>query len=236
MAILRIKQPDGTWAEVPALVGSSGVHIGTDTPPNSANVWVQPDGDASPVEEWEFDLDNGTTEKKLVVVSGTTILRVKQPDGTWAEVPALKGSTGEPGPQGIQGPAGPAGPKGDKGDKGEKGDKGDKGDKGNPFTYGDFTAEQLAALKGGKGDRGEKGDTGEQGVQGIQGEQGPQGIQGPQGPQGPEGPRGISGVAVQTTGYVTFNVTDDGVLQCTYSGEEQPNYSINSDGHLIFEM
>lgn len=30
--------------------------------------------------------------------------------------------------------------------------KGDKGDKGDPFTYTDFTAEQLAALKGEKGD------------------------------------------------------------------------------------
>ena len=37
---------------------------------------------------------------------------------------------------------------------GAKGEKGDKGDKGDPFTYGDFTAEQLAALKGDKGDSG----------------------------------------------------------------------------------
>ena len=34
------------------------------------------------------------------------------------------------------------------------GDKGDKGDKGDPFTYDDFTEEQLAALKGEKGDPG----------------------------------------------------------------------------------
>lgn len=46
------------------------------------------------------------------------------------------------------------GPKGDKGDDGEKGDKGD------PFTYADFTAEQLAALKGPKGDPGEDGADG----------------------------------------------------------------------------
>ena len=36
--------------------------------------------------------------------------------------------------------------------------KGEKGDKGDPFTYEDFTAEQLAALKGEKGDKGDKGD------------------------------------------------------------------------------
>ena len=38
-----------------------------------------------------------------------------------------------------------------------------KGAKGDPFTYADFTEEQLAALKGPKGDTGEKGATGEQG-------------------------------------------------------------------------
>ena len=35
-----------------------------------------------------------------------------------------------------------------------------KGDKGDPFTYDDFTPEQLAGLKGEKGDKGDKGDTG----------------------------------------------------------------------------
>jgi hypothetical protein len=40
------------------------------------------------------------------------------------------------------------------GDKGNKGDKGEKGDKGDPFTYEDFTEEQLASLKGEKGEDG----------------------------------------------------------------------------------
>jgi hypothetical protein len=40
------------------------------------------------------------------------------------------------------------------GAKGVQGNKGDKGDKGDPFTYADFTAEQLANLKGPKGDDG----------------------------------------------------------------------------------
>ena len=79
---------------------------------------------------------------------------------------------------------------------GQKGDPGPKGDKGDPFTYADFTAEQLAALKGPKGDQGipgPKGDTGLQGPigpkgdRGEKGEQGQQGIQGPVGPQGPKG-------------------------------------------------
>ena len=87
---------------------------------------------------------------------------------------------------------------------------GPKGDKGDPFTYNDFTAEQLAALVGPQGPAGEKGDKGEQGPQGIQGEQGPAGadgakgdkgdkgdpgIQGEVGPQGPKGDKGDTGEA-----------------------------------------
>lgn len=41
--------------------------------------------------------------------------------------------------------------------KGLQGDKGSKGDKGDPFTYEDFTEEQLAALKGEKGEKGQDG-------------------------------------------------------------------------------
>ena len=45
--------------------------------------------------------------------------------------------------------------------------RGAKGDKGDPFTYSDFTAEQLAALKGEKGDKGDKGDKGAAGKDGA---------------------------------------------------------------------
>ena len=135
----------------------------------------------------------------------------------------LKGDKGEPGEQGLQGekgdkgdkgdtgPQGPQGEKGDKGDtgpqgpQGEKGDKGDtgpqgpqglqgeKGDKGDPFTYADFTEEQLAGLKGDKGDKGDKGEPGEQGIQGPQGEKGEKGDKGEQGPQGLQGEKGDKG-------------------------------------------
>ena len=73
---------------------------------------------------------------------------------------------------------------------------GPKGDKGDPFTYNDFTAEQLAALVGPQGPAGEKGDTGDvgpQGPQGIQGEQGPQGPAGEKGDPGETGPAGADG-------------------------------------------
>ena len=50
--------------------------------------------------------------------------------------------------------------------------KGDKGDKGDPFTYEDFTAEQLAALTGPQGPKGDKGDTGTAGTNGTNGSDG----------------------------------------------------------------
>lgn len=94
-----------------------------------------------------------------------------------------------------------------------------KGDKGDAFTYEDFTAEQLSALKGDDGfspffevtpislghrvtmtdGYGTKafdlfnGDKGEVGPRGIQGEKGDTGSQGPQGEKGDTGPQGPQG-------------------------------------------
>lgn len=71
--------------------------------------------------------------------------------------PGKDGVNGEKGEQGLQGPPGPPG--GD-GTKGEQGIPGPPGPKGEPFKYSDFTAEQLALLKGPKGDKGEPGPPG----------------------------------------------------------------------------
>lgn len=130
------------------------------------------------------------------------------------------------GEKGEQGNVGPQGPQGIQGIQGQKGDKGD------PFTYNDFTPEQLESLRGPqgikgdtgatgatgiKGDKGEKGDKGDaftyndftseqlealRGPQGIQGEKGEQGIQGETGPQGPKGEDGIT---QDMTNYVEKN-------------------------------
>ena len=78
----------------------------------------------------------------------------------WVNVGALKGPKGDTGPQGLKGDTGATGPQGEKGDA---------------FTYADFTAEQLAALKGEKGDTGAQGDPGPQGPKGDTGAQGADG-------------------------------------------------------------
>ena len=70
---------------------------------------------------------------------------------------------------------------------------GAKGDKGDPFTYADFTAEQLASLKGEKGEKGDQGPQGEQGPKGDTGDTGPKGDIGPQGPKGDKGDKGDKG-------------------------------------------
>lgn len=66
-----------------------------------------------------------------------------------------------PGTQGVQGKQGNQGSQGPQGEQGLRGEQGPKGDKGDPFTYADFTAEQLQALKGDKGDAGERGPQGD---------------------------------------------------------------------------
>lgn len=101
----------------------------------------------------------------------------------------IQGEKGEKGDTGATGPQGETGPKGDKGDPGEQGPqgipgkdgtmtfedlteeqkaslKGDKGEKGDPFTYADFTADQLAELVGPTGPAGPAGADGKDGKDG----------------------------------------------------------------------
>lgn len=90
------------------------------------------------------------------------------------------------------------------------GEPGPKGDKGDPFTYEDFTPEQLAALKGPKGDPGERGQTGATGATGADGPKGDKGdpftyadftseqlaaLKGPKGDPGEKGDTGATGPA-----------------------------------------
>ena len=66
--------------------------------------------------------------------------------------------------------------------------QGPKGEKGDPFTYEDFTPQQLEALRG------------------PQGIQGPQGLAGQTGATGPQGPAGPSVVSITLTSDTEGNI------------------------------
>lgn len=59
----------------------------------------------------------------------------------------IKGEKGEKGERGLQGLQGIQGEQGLPGNDGAKGDKGIQGVKGDPFTYDDFTSEEIESLK-----------------------------------------------------------------------------------------
>jgi len=114
-------------------------------------------------------------KETINVKDNTQIIKLQGPKGD----PGLQGPPGPPGPpgepgkngidglngeQGIQGPPGPPGKDGINGAKGEQGIPGQPGPKGEAFKYSDFTAEQLASLKGPKGDKGEPGPPGPPGT------------------------------------------------------------------------
>ncbi len=167
---------------------------------------IETDGEVTEIDS----IDDAVTLPGVKTVNGS-IQYVKAPMSLFVGPQGDRGLQGEQGLQGIQGPQGATGPQGERGPqgetgpqgaKGDKGDtgaqgiqgtqgvKGDKGDKGDPFTYEDFTAAQLLALKGPQGERGPQGETGPQGAKGDKGDtgaQGPQGIQGATGPQGEKG-------------------------------------------------
>ena len=82
--------------------------------------------------------------------------------------------------------------KGDKGDPGERGEQGPQGEKGDPFTYEDFTEDQLISLRG---------------PQGFQGPIGPQGIQGP---KGDTGTPGITDAFIDSEGNLIITIPEEG--------------------------
>ena len=88
------------------------------------------------------------------------------------------------------------------GQTGPRGAQGEAGPKGDSFTYEDFTAEQLASLKG------PKGDTGQTGATGATGPQGPTGPTGPQGPAGADG-KGILSANFNADDTLTLTFTDN---------------------------
>lgn len=102
------------------------------------------------------------------------ILRIKDKNGNWVSITAMRGENGKDGVNGAIGPQGPQGATGPQGPQGPQGEKGADG----TMSFNDLTAEQKASLKGDTGATGPKGDTGATGPQGPRGEQGPQGSAG----------------------------------------------------------
>lgn len=105
-------------------------------------------------------------KERIKVKDNLQIVKLQGPKGD----PGIQGPPGPPGKDGVngakgeQGLQGPPGPPGRDGTKGEQGIPGPPGPKGEPFKYSDFTAEQLALLKGPKGDKGEPGPPGPPGT------------------------------------------------------------------------
>ena len=128
---------------------------------------------------------------------------------------------------GKEGPPGPIGP------QGEVGPQGPQGPKGEPFTYDDFTPEQLNKLKGPKGDTGPKGEQGPQGIQGPQGEvgpigpQGPQGIKGDKGDTGSQGPQGEQGLTGEQGQKGDIGPQGEKGKDTVWMGSEEPSADYN---------
>lgn len=62
---------DFTPEQLEALRGQSGVYVGSDTPPDNVNVWIDPDGEPNAVdsaEVWTFELTDGTIVRKEVIM------------------------------------------------------------------------------------------------------------------------------------------------------------------------
>ena len=163
-------------------------------------------------------------------------------DFTEYQLAQLKGPKGDTGATGAKGDKGDRGPQGIQGEKGDAGAKGEKGEKGDAFTYEDFTAEQLAALKGAKGDTGEQGPRGEQGLTGATG------------PKGETGTPGVSITAItQTTtstessgnNVISVKLSDNTVHNFVVmngakgsrgpAGEPGPQGPKGADGTMTFE-
>ena len=151
--------------------------------------------DANTVEDDEVVLvsENEVTALTELVSEATTLID---------DVEAKLESGAFVGPQGPEGPVGPRGPQGVQGVQGIQGEPGQKGD---PFTYEDFTDEQLAGLVGPKGETGEKGSKGDKGDKGdaftyvdftaAQLER----LKGPKGDTGPKGDKGDTGATPNLT-------------------------------------
>ena len=139
----------------------------------------------------------------------------------------------------VKGERGLKGDKGDKGDTGAtgatgaQGIQGEQGEKGDPFTYSDFTAEQLAALRGPQGDKGDKGDPmryEDLSPAQIESLRGPKGDTGQQGIQGPAGQNGVTPHIDSTSKHWFIGSTDTGIVAEGQDGADGADGADGTDG------
>ena len=212
--------------------GVSGVHFGSDTPPDDATVWIDPNGEPTSTEDWEFDMNDGTTDTKTVVVVGAKeangysgILRVKDANGKWVEIPAIIGKQGEAFTYEDFTPEQLAELKGQKGDAFTYEDftpeqlEALRGEKGDPFTYEDFTPEQLEELHGEKGDPFTYEDFTPEQLEALRGE---------------DGKTGESGVVTPVSGFYTLSVDPDGNLWVTSEDGNTPDFEYDRESGNLY--
>ena len=160
------------------------------------------------------DLDNAIENVENIATNVNVFIPSVNENGvlSWTNKAGVENpqSVNITGPQGVQGPQGIQGPQGNIGPQGPQGIQGQQG---------------------------QQGPIGLTGPQGEIGPQGPQGIQGPKGEKGDKGEQGPSGVQVNVDGHYCFEVNADGHLFLHYDDNATaPNFSIDDNGHLIYEI
>lgn len=160
------------------------------------------------------DLDNAIENVENIATNVNVFIPSVNENGvlSWTNKAGVENpqSVNITGPQGVQGPQGIQGPQGNIGPQGPQGIQGQQG---------------------------QQGPIGLTGPQGEIGPQGPQGIQGPKGEKGDKGEQGPSGVQVNVDGHYCFEVNADGHLLLHYDDNATaPNFSIDDNGHLIYEI
>ena len=112
--------------------------------------------------------------------------------------------------------------------KGPKGDIGAQGPKGDPFVYSDFTPEQLAALKGPQGEIGERGPKGDPFIYSDFTPEQLSALKGPKGDIGEQGPQGDQGPIGNTGSPAGFGTPTASATQLEPNAE--PTVTVEASG------
>ena len=112
--------------------------------------------------------------------------------------------------------------------KGPQGEIGERGPKGDPFTYSDFTPEQLAALKGPQGEIGERGPKGDPFVYSDFTPEQIAALKGPKGDIGEQGPQGEQGPIGNTGSPAGFGIPTASATQLEPNVE--PTVTVEASG------